>query len=140
MLSINIFKNTEIIKYMMVNIKLHIYWHYVCHNSEKFLDKVQCLFAFCSVHACKHLTQSCAIQGYPVQAARADVYRARRYCLGDLKKSRSWNVACMGDMKNTYKVSVDISEGWWFKRRREDSINMDRKEVGCDDMNWGYQA
>jgi hypothetical protein len=50
------------------------------------------------------------------------------------------NAACMGDINNTYKTSIDISEckkrRWWFKRRWEDNINMDRKEVGCDDVNW----
>lgn len=129
MLSIKIFKNTEIIKHMMVNIKLHLYWHYVCHNSEKFLAKVQCFFAFYAVYACKRLTPSCAIQGYPVPVARAGVYRARRYSLGDQKKCRPgmWHALEIwkrhAKSQSIYlKVGDSNADGWmvliWIVKRQ----------------------
>jgi hypothetical protein len=59
MLSIKIFKNTEIIKYMRVTIKLHLNGHYAYHNSEKFLAKVQRFYSLCAVHAYKHPSPSC---------------------------------------------------------------------------------
>jgi hypothetical protein len=34
-----------------------------CQNSDRFQAKVQCLFTLCALHARKHLSPSCAIQG-----------------------------------------------------------------------------
>ena len=58
------------------------------------------------------MSPSCAIQGHLVAVARAGVYRARRYCLGDQKKKKwTGNVACMGEVKKSYNISMDIFQG-----------------------------
>ena len=50
----------------------------------------------------------------------------------------------MAESRNTYGVLVRRPEGRTYigrpRRRWEDDIKMDLKEVGCDDKNWGDLA
>jgi hypothetical protein len=55
-----------------------------------------------------------------------------------------WNIACMGEMRNTYRILVRKPEG---KRplgrprcRWEDTIKMNCKEIGYKVMDWIHQA
>jgi hypothetical protein len=61
-------------------------------------------------------------------------------------KARIWvrHVACMGDIKNAYNILVGKCEGKRPlvrpRRRSEDTIRMDRRESGWEDVGWTHLA
>ena len=71
-----------------------------------------------------------------------DLYSSPNIVLEIKSRRMRWagNVACMGDRRGVYKVSLGKPEGKKAlgkpRRRWKNNIKMDLQEVGCEGMDW----